>query len=77
VSRRLIAQGLAIVHIVGDRVERHQDAEQRLLKEVGSAQHDIFRTREELIEQAYCMREAEIAYRTREGARCDREARRQ
>jgi len=53
VSRALEARGVQVNHIHADgRLEPHEDAMTRLLGMVGLAEPDMFRTREERIEEA-------------------------
>lgn len=63
VARHLALRGLDIQHILEDgRLESHGDAVARLLAETGVPDHDLFRSREELIDEAYHRRGMEIAY---------------
>lgn len=63
VSRHLVVRGLAVQHILGDgRLESHDDAVARLLAELRLPDHDLFRSRDEIIEEAYRWRGDEIAY---------------
>jgi len=63
VCRHLVARGLEAVHILETgRLERHEDALARLLAEVGVQSRDLFRSREELIAEAYAQRGEQIAY---------------
>lgn len=51
------------VHIVADgAVEQHADTESRLLTLTGRDRHDLFRTRQELLEEAYDQQAEKIAY---------------
>ena len=63
VSRHLAARGVAVEHILeGGRLESHDAALSRLLSELGLPEHDLFRGREEIVEEAYAKRGAHIAY---------------
>jgi uncharacterized protein (DUF488 family) len=64
VARHLVARGMIVRHILEDgTLEEHDRAMDRLLREMGLPDHDLFRTREEMAEEACRRREAEIAYR--------------
>lgn len=66
VSRQLSPRGITIQHIREDGcVESNDDAISRLLVETGSADNDLFRSREELIDEAFRRRGLEIAYTER------------
>lgn len=63
VSRHLVAQGVKVAHILEDgRLERHEEAVSRLLRELGFFGQDLFITREQLVEHAYERRARQIAY---------------
>lgn len=63
VVRHLVARGLRAAHILEDgRLEHHDDALSRLLKEVGVSERDFFKPRQELVDEAYTKRGSEIAY---------------
>ena len=63
VVRQLVARGLQAAHILEDgRLERHDDAVTRLIAEAGCNDRDLFRSREELIAEAYAKRGQQIAY---------------
>jgi uncharacterized protein (DUF488 family) len=63
VSRALGSLGTAVVHIhANGRLERHADAEQRLLRTVQLHAQDLFRTEEQILTDAYERQEARIAY---------------
>ncbi len=63
VCRHLVARGLEVAHILEDgRLERHEDAVSRLLRELGFSEQDLFRTREQLVDEAYERRAQQIAY---------------
>ena len=64
VARHLHAQGLEVGHILADgKVEMHESAIQRLLREVGLDQPSMLESRESQIAEAYRIRGEEIAYR--------------
>jgi hypothetical protein len=64
VCRHLASMGIDAQHILSDgRLEAHDDALARLLTELGLGQPEMFRSREELIAQAYYQRGQMIAYR--------------
>jgi uncharacterized protein (DUF488 family) len=63
ISRALDREGLSVEHIHSDgSLERHQDAMERLLAVVGLPHEDLFRTKEELMAEAFARQEERIAY---------------
>jgi uncharacterized protein (DUF488 family) len=63
VSRYLDAMGLQILHILGDgRIETHQQALSRLLRNLKLPEHDMFRSHDEIINEAYRVQGERIAY---------------
>jgi uncharacterized protein (DUF488 family) len=67
VCRHLAGLGIGAQHILEDgRLESHDDALTRLLAELGIAQRDLFRSRDELIVEAYSRRGQQIAYTEKE-----------
>jgi len=67
VSRHLVARGIEVTHILADgSLESHIDALNRLLIELHLPERDLFRTREEIIAEAYRIRGEEIAYKENE-----------
>lgn len=63
VCRHLTAQGVRVEHILEDgQLESHDEALARLLTELGLTETDLFRTREEVILDAYELRGQQIAY---------------
>jgi uncharacterized protein (DUF488 family) len=62
IARELALRAVQVVHIVGETLETHEEALERLLREEGLRQADIFRAREELVAEAYAKRESQIAY---------------
>ncbi len=64
VSRELERAGVPITHILSDgSLESHRDAMQRLANSLKLAETDLFRSTDELIEDAYEKQEARIAPR--------------
>ncbi|MBX7096438.1 MAG: DUF488 domain-containing protein [Myxococcaceae bacterium] len=63
VVRQLVARGLEAAHILEDgRLEPHEKALDRLLKEEGVRTDDFFKPRQELVDEAYAKRGSAIAY---------------
>lgn len=63
VSRHLIARGIIVQHILEDgRLESHDEALRRLLIELDLPDHDLFHSRDEIIDEAYRRRGDKIAY---------------
>jgi uncharacterized protein (DUF488 family) len=63
VVRQLVARGLHASHILDDgRIEEHEDALERLLKEEGIPSDDFFKSRQALLDEAYAKRGNAIAY---------------
>lgn len=63
VCRHLISHGIAVKHILEDgRLEEHDKSLSRLFLELGIAEHDLFRSREDLLSEAYYKRGQDIAY---------------
>ncbi|WP_428940956.1 DUF488 family protein [Fontivita pretiosa] len=63
ISRHLVARGLVVHHILEDgSLQSHDEAVNRLLTELGLPDHDLFRSRDELVDEAYRLRAMEIAY---------------
>jgi uncharacterized protein (DUF488 family) len=63
VCRRLAAIEIAAQHILEDgQLESHDAALSRLLSELGSGESDLFRSREEMIVDAYEQRGKQIAF---------------
>jgi uncharacterized protein (DUF488 family) len=63
VSRELEREGVAVTHIHGDgHLETHSDAVTRLLKQVKLPASDLFKSQEELIDEAYAKQEERVAY---------------
>jgi len=63
VSRELEARGIAVSHIHADgELETQGEAMLRLLAQLGVVEPDLFRTREQIIEEACAVQEGRIAY---------------
>ena len=63
ISRELESTGIKVVHIhANGHLEPHEEAMRRLLQRLGLPEQDLFRTRSELIDEAYSKQEARIAY---------------
>jgi uncharacterized protein (DUF488 family) len=63
VCRHLAVRGITAKHILEDGgLESHDDALTRLLAELGIDEHDLFRSRDDLITEAYSLRGQRIAY---------------
>jgi len=63
VCRHLIARNIGVCHIVDDgKLESHDEAIARLLRELKIEQVDLFRSRNELVAEAYSLRGEQIAY---------------
>jgi uncharacterized protein (DUF488 family) len=63
VCRHLVQRDSEVQHILEDgRLECHQDALTRLLAELGIGRADLFRSRDELVCEAYTRRGEQIAY---------------
>ena len=72
VTPRLVARGLTVLHILGDAtIEPHSPAtEERLIAETFKReQPDLFRSRDEILAEAFQRREAAVAYRMPEDTR--------
>jgi uncharacterized protein (DUF488 family) len=63
VVRQLVARGLQAAHILEDgHLEPHEAALDRLLREEGVRSTDLFKPRQELVDEAYAKRGNAIAY---------------
>jgi len=63
VARHLSDMDVEIEHILATgESERHEDTVSRLVEMVGLSRNDMFRSDEELVDQAYRLREEAIAY---------------
>lgn len=63
VCRHLVGRGVKVAHILEDgRLESHDDAVSRLLRELGLSESDLFRSRTEVLDEAYARRAQQIAY---------------
>lgn len=67
VSRELRARGVAVVHILEDgALESHEDTLARLREKLRLPEYDLFRSPEEVNEDAYRMQAGRIAYESEE-----------
>ena len=63
VSRHLAARGLVVLHILANgALESQNDAVTRLLAELHLPDHDLFRSHDEIVDEAFHRRAEEIAY---------------
>jgi uncharacterized protein (DUF488 family) len=63
VARQPVSRGASVRHVLSDaKIETHDDALHRLLRELGLQERDLFRGREDLLTEAYRIRGEEIAY---------------
>jgi uncharacterized protein (DUF488 family) len=63
VSREVERRGIRVEHILADgTLERHTDAESRLLKMLRMGETDLFRSREQIVADAYAQWGDRIAY---------------
>lgn len=63
VSRELVRENIVVTHILADgSLESHEHAMQRLVINLGLSRADLFGTPADLIEQAYELQAARIAY---------------
>jgi uncharacterized protein (DUF488 family) len=63
VCRQLASRGIKIAHILETgNLEYNDEAEERLLREEALASSDLFRTRNEILSEAFHRREARIAF---------------
>lgn len=63
VCRHLVPRGLRVQHILDNgRLESQEEALLRLLRELGIAEHELFRSHEDMIREAYARRGQQIAY---------------
>jgi len=63
VARRLHEDGTSVEHILADgHLESHADLESRMLKILKMAEVELFRTREEILSEAYERHGEDIAY---------------
>lgn len=64
VARELSKRGVDVQHILnGGELESQDDTHARLLRETKLDAGDMFRSRDDLVEDAYRMRSSEVAYR--------------
>jgi hypothetical protein len=63
VARALVELGVTVQHILVDgRLESHDTTMERLLKSVGLPDHELFRSRDQLIADALSRQEQKVAY---------------
>lgn len=63
IARRLAEAGVEVRHILADGgLERHEDTVKRLLEELRMPEKDLFRSFEEIVEDAYRQQERRIAF---------------
>ncbi len=63
VARELVALSISVAHIHADgSLESHSEAMTRLLRMLGKPDKDLYRTREEIIEDACALQEQRIGY---------------
>jgi uncharacterized protein (DUF488 family) len=63
IARELERAGIPVVHILADStLETHEHAMQRLAESLGLIATDLFRTQQQIKEQAYDLQAARIAY---------------
>jgi uncharacterized protein (DUF488 family) len=64
VGRQLSSLGVSVQHIRADGVlESHAETVNRLLRKLSLSETDLFRSREEVLDDAYKIQEGRIAYR--------------
>ena len=63
VARRLAALDIPVQHILADGgIESHEQAAERLVRQFGLPEQDLFRSRGQVIEDAWKLQEARFAY---------------
>lgn len=63
VARHLVDRGVKVMHLLaGGDVETHEDAMRRLLQMLSLPEQDMFRSRDEVVADAYLIRGQAIAY---------------
>jgi len=69
VARHLETLGLEVRHILGDgRLESHAEAMNRLVRQLHLPEGDMFRSREDVVAEAYRLQEERVAYSLSAGA---------
>ena len=64
ISRCLKERGVVVAHILEDgSLESQEEAEKRLLRELKMLEMDLFRSEEEVLDEAYARQSAKYAYR--------------
>jgi uncharacterized protein (DUF488 family) len=67
VARHLAALGIPVQHILADgRLESQADLLDRLMRQLGLPESDMFRSHEDVLSDAYRIQESRIAYTTAE-----------
>lgn len=67
VARQLSKRGIAAQHILSSgQLESQEEADGRLLRETKLEAGDMFRSRDEILDEAYRLRSGEVAYRKEE-----------
>ena len=67
VARHLTALGISVQHILADgRLENQADILDRLMRQLGLPESDMFRSHEDVLSDAYTIQERRIAYTTPE-----------
>lgn len=67
VARHLRSQGVEVDHILEDgSLENHTAAMARLLKQLGLSENDLFRSKEDVLDEAYRIQGEKIAYEERQ-----------
>ena len=63
VARQLVRLGIEVQHIHADgRLEGHAEAVERLVRQLNLPQFDMFRSHDDIVEDAYRIQEGHIAY---------------
>ena len=63
VARHLVERGIEVKHVLAEGgIETHDDAMRRLLQTLSLPEHDMFRSRDQIIADAYSIRGQAIAY---------------
>jgi uncharacterized protein (DUF488 family) len=63
VARSLVDRGIDVSHILSDgRIEPHDDAMQRLMRQLSLPEQDMFKSAQQILDEAYATRGAQIAY---------------
>ena len=63
VARELVGRGHDVAHILADAtLESHADAMRRLIDQLGIPAHDMFRSKDDILDEAYSRQGEKIAY---------------